>query len=69
MKAQRIWAAAGLVLMVISLVCMMGGMFAGAAKALLLQIALLSFLGSAAVLLGLKAYQKRQESQENEKQE
>ncbi len=69
MKAQRIWAAIGLVLMVVSLVCMMGGMFAGAAKELMLQIALVAFLGAAAVLLGLKALQKRQESQESEKQE
>ena len=69
MKSHRIWAALGLVLMAVSLVCMMGGMFASAAKELMLQIALVAFLGAAAVLLGLKALQKRQESQENEKQE
>ena len=69
MKQQRIWAALGLVLMVISLVCMMGGMFAGASKELMLQIALVAFLGAAAVLLSLKALQKRQENQESEKQE
>ena len=69
MKSHRIWAALGLVLMAVSLVCMMGGMFAGAAKELMLQIALVAFLGAAAVLLGLKALQKRQESQESEKQE
>ena len=69
MKAKRIWAAVGLVLMVVSLVCMVSGMFVGAAKELMLQIALLSFLGAAGVLLALKAVEKRQESQENEKQE
>lgn len=66
MKAKRIWAALGLVLMVISLVCMIAGMFAGAAKELLLQIALLSFLAAAGVLLGLKAMEKRQESDKQE---
>ena len=69
MKAQRIWATFGLVLMVVSLVCMIVGMFTGAAKELMMQIALLSFLGAAGVLLGLKGLQKRQENQESEKQE
>ena len=66
MKAKRIWAALGLVLMVISLVCMIAGMFAGAAKELLLQIALLTFLAAAGVLLGLKAMEKRQDSDKQE---
>lgn len=66
MKAKRIWAALGLVLMVISLVCMIVGMFTGAAKELLLQIALLSFLAAAGVLLGLKAMEKRQDSDKQE---
>ena len=38
---------------------MLGGMFAGAAKELLLQIALFSFLGAAGILLALKAAQKQ----------
>ena len=66
MKAKRIWAALGLVLMVISLVCMIAGMFTGAAKELLLQIALLTFLAAAGVLLGLKAMEKRQDSDKQE---
>ena len=69
MKSQRIWAAVGLILMAICLLSMIGGMFVGAARDLLLLIALCSFLGAAAVLMGLKALRKRQESQETDKAE
>ena len=58
MKASRILALLGVALIVVSILCMLGSMFAGAAKELL-QIALFSFLGAAGILLALKAAQKQ----------
>ena len=59
MKNQRIWAALGLVLIVASIVCMMVGMFAGSAKALLMDISLVGFLGAAGILLALSILRKK----------
>ena len=61
MKAnfQRILAIVGLVLIAASIVLMLVGFFAGAAKALLLNISLLCFGGSVAVLMFLSAKRKQ----------
>ena len=59
MKAQRILAVVGLVLMAVSLVCMIGGMFAGAAKGLVTLISLVCFLGAVVILLTLSAKRKQ----------
>ena len=59
MKNQRIWAALGLVLIVASIVCMMVGMFADSAKALLMDISLVGFLGAAGILLALSILRKK----------
>ena len=61
MKAQRILAVVGLILMAISLVCMIGGMFAGAAKGLVTLISLICFLGAVGILLALSAKRKQAE--------
>ena len=52
-QVQRILAVIGLVLICASIVCMLGGMFAGTAKALLMQISFVSFIGAAGILLAL----------------
>ena len=64
MKNQRILAVIGLVLIFASIVLMMVGLFAGAAKALLLNISLFCFLGAAAVLLFL-SFKRKQAEEEN----
>lgn len=66
MNAQRILAAVGLVLMAISLICMIGGMFAGAAKGLVTLISLVCFLGAVVILLTLSARRKQAAEQESE---
>ena len=66
MKAQRILAVVGLVLMAISLVCMIGGMFAGAAKGLVTLISLVCFLGAVGILLALSAKRKQAAEQASE---
>ena len=66
---QRIMAVIGLVLIFVSILLMLAGLFAGAAKALLLNISLFCFLGAVAVLLALSAIRKKNqqpESTENE---
>ena len=60
---QRIMAVIGLVLMFASILLMLVGLFAGAAKALLLNISLFCFLGSVTVLLIL-SYRRKQEDPE-----
>ena len=55
---QRIMAVIGLVLIFVSILLMLAGLFAGAAKALLLNISLLCFLGSVTLLLIL-SYQRK----------
>ena len=60
---QRIMAVIGLVLIFVSILLMLAGLFAGAAKALLLNISLLCFLGSVTVLLIL-SYRRKQEDPE-----
>lgn len=71
-KSYRVWAVIGLVLICVSIVCMLVGMFAGAAKALLLNISLSTFVAAAAVLVFLAALRKRdaqQAEQENDQGE
>lgn len=60
---QRIMAVIGLVLIFVSILLMLAGLFAGAAKALLLNISLLCFLGAVTVLLIL-SYRRKQEDPE-----
>ena len=60
---QRIMAVIGLVLIFVSILLMLAGLFAGAAKALLLNISLFCFLGSVTVLLIL-SYRRKQEDPE-----
>ena len=69
MKAnfQRILAIVGLVLIAASIVLMLVGFFAGAAKEQLLNISLLCFGGSVAVLMFLSA--KRKQAAEQAAQE
>lgn len=60
---QRIMAVIGLVLIFVSILLMLVGLFAGAAKALLLNISLFCFLGSVTVLMIL-SYRRKQEDPE-----
>ena len=60
---QRIMAVIGLVLIFVSILLMLVGLFAGAAKALLLNISLFCFLGSVTVLM-LLSYRRKQEDPE-----
>ena len=62
-RPQRIWAVIGLILICLSIVLMLCGLFAGAARELLLSIALLCFLGAVGVLLFLRAQRERAEKQ------
>lgn len=59
MKNQRIWASIGVVLILVSIVCMLVGLFTGAAKALLMQISMLGFVGAAGILLALSIIRKK----------
>ena len=59
MKNQRIWAMIGLVLIAASILGMTLGMFIPAAKDLLMQIALVGFVGAAGVLLALSILRKK----------
>ncbi len=65
MKKQRIGAVIGLVLMALSVVMMLAGMFAGNAKALLLNVSLVCFLLAVTVLFILN-YQRRQPEEKAE---
>ncbi len=69
MKNQRIWAWIGLALIGVSVVLMLAGWFAGAAKALLLNISLVCFLGAAAVLLLLGQKRRQAEEEDGSQQE
>ena len=70
MKKQRIWASIGLVLIVASIGCMLVGLFTGAAKALLMQISLVGFVGAAGILLALSIIRKKaKDAAENGKNE
>ena len=60
---QRIMAVIGLVLIFVSILLMLAGLFAGAAKAQLLNISLFCFLGSVTVLMIL-SYRRKQEDPE-----
>lgn len=64
MKNQRIWAAIGLVLILVSIVCMLVGLFTGAAKSLLMQISLVGFVGAAGILLALNLLRKKEKDDE-----
>ncbi len=59
MKVQRMLAVIGLILMVVSIVLMIAGLFTGAAKELMMQISLFSFLGAVAILLVLSVKRKQ----------
>ncbi len=59
MKNQRIWASIGLVLILASIICMLVGLFAGTATALLMQISLAGFVGAAGILLALSIIRKK----------
>lgn len=68
MKNQRIWASIGLVLILTSIICMLVGLFTGAAKALLMQISLIGFVGAAGILLALSIIRKKaKDDAENDK--
>lgn len=68
MKNQRIWASIGLVLILASIICMLVGLFAGTAKALLMQISLVGFVGAAGILLALSLIRKKaKDDAENDK--
>ncbi len=69
MKAQRIWAVIGLVLIVVSILCMLVGLFTGAAKALMMQIALFGFVGAVGILLALNAIRNKAKKDEDRDQE
>ncbi|MDO4741390.1 MAG: hypothetical protein Q4A66_12040 [Eubacteriales bacterium] len=64
MNKHRVLAVVGLVLIVASIVTMMVGMFAGAAKALLLNISMIGFLGAVIILLTISALRKREQESE-----
>ena len=68
MKAnfQRVLAIIGLFLILASIVLMMVGFFAGAAKELLLNISLGCFLGSVMVLLIISIRRKQAQSEQSE---
>ena len=66
MNAQRILAVVDLVLMGISLVCMIGGMFTGAAKGLITLISLVCFLGAVVILLTLSAKRRQADEEKPE---
>ena len=68
MKNQRILAVIGLVLIFASILLMLIGLFAGAAKQLLLSLSLYCFLGAATVLLYL-SFKRKQAEAENSKDE
>ena len=63
MKSQRILAVIGLVLICLSIVLMLAGMFMDAAKALVLNISLFCFLGAVTMLL-IVSYRRRQQEEE-----
>ena len=63
---QRILAVVGLVLIVASIVLMLVGFFAGAAKALLLNISLLCFGASVAVLMFLSVRRRQAEAEKSD---
>ena len=69
MKNQRVLAVIGLVLIFASILLMLIGMFAGAAKALLLQISLFCFLGAVTVLLYLSFKRKRAEAEKSDEEQ
>ena len=65
---QRILAVIGLVLISLSIVLMLAGMFAGAAKALLLDISLFSFLGAVTVLMIVNYQRKSVQNQDQDEE-
>ncbi|MDD6051973.1 MAG: hypothetical protein PUC00_12030 [Clostridiales bacterium] len=65
-RPQRILAVLGLVLICLSLVLMLLGLFCGAARELLLNIALCCFLGAVTVLLIVRAQREREEKKDSE---
>ena len=69
MKAQRIWAVIGLILIAASILCMLVGLFTGAAKALMMQIALFGFVGSVGILLALSIIRNKAKQDESNDQE
>ena len=66
-QTQRILAIIGLVLMFVCIVLMLVGLFAGAAKALLLNISLYCFLGAVTILLIVSYRRKQPEKTEDKK--
>ena len=69
MNKQRILAVIGLILIFVSILLMLIGLFTGAAKALLLQISLYCFLGAVTVLLYLSYKRKQAEAENSEDEE
>lgn len=67
MNNKRVWASLGLVLIAVSIVCMLAGMFAGEAKGLMLNISLITFAAAAAVLVFLTVAKKRDEEPAGDK--
>ncbi len=71
MNKDRIWASLGLVFIAASVLMMIGGFFAGAAKGLLLNISLVCFLIAVTVLMLLnykrnKAVEKKNGGEDGE---
>ena len=66
---QRILAVIGLVLICLSIVLMLAGMFVGTAKAMVLNISLFCFLGAVTVLLIVSYQRKQQEAEKSADEE
>jgi len=67
-QIQRIMAVIGLVLILASILLMLVGLFAGAAKALLLNISLFCFLGAVTVLLIISYKRKAAENESKDEE-
>ncbi len=65
---DRIWALIGLVLIAASLICMLAGCFLPDARALLMNISLITLAGAGAVLafLGVKRSRDKQNEADNQ---
>ncbi|MBR5523435.1 MAG: hypothetical protein IKV82_08230 [Akkermansia sp.] len=65
---QRILAVIGLVLICLSIVLMLAGMFMGAARATVLNISLFCFLGAVTVLMIVNYQRKQAEAEDKNEQ-
>ena len=65
---QRILAVIGLVLICLSIVLMLAGMFVGTAKAMVLNISLFCFLGAVTVLMIVNYNRKAVQNQDDKEE-